>query len=111
MAPHLRLEMANVNDRQRNITKPERVWTDPIIRWIRTNRIIGAVYIWFSRGLVPFLFALFVAAPVGLLILPFFVLKFLRNFVRRRKYSVHLPTDRLERIRGTHPQSRSLAAD
>ena len=51
------------------------------------------------------LFALFVAAPIGLLTLPFFIPKFIRNRKRRIKYGVELRTDPLERINGTHPRS------
>jgi hypothetical protein len=44
------------------------------------------------------LFAFFVAAPIGLLILPLFIPKFIRNARRRRKYEVRLSADRRERI-------------
>jgi hypothetical protein len=47
---------------------------------------------------VPALFAFFVAAPVGVAILPFFIPKFIRNANRRRKYQVRLHPDRLKRI-------------
>jgi ABC-type phosphate transport system permease subunit len=54
---------------------------------------------WISGRFVPMLFALFVAAPVGV-ILPFFIPKFIRNANRRRKYEVELKTDPVWRIPG-----------
>jgi hypothetical protein len=86
------------------VQKPAPAWTDPIVRWLRTNSIVVNVYAWISRCLVPMLFALFIAAPIGLVVLPFFIPKFIRNRNRRRKYGVHLRTDRLERLQGTHPR-------
>ena len=80
------------------ITPPGRSWTDWIARWLRTNSITAGPYTWISRRLVPMLFAFFVAAPIGLLILPFFIPKFIRNARRRRKYEVRLSADRRERI-------------
>jgi hypothetical protein len=81
--------------------KPSGAWLDPVARWLRTNAVVVAVYRWVSGRLVPFLFALFVAAPIGILMLLFFLPKFYRNAVRRRRYGVHLKTDRLERLKGT----------
>jgi hypothetical protein len=79
-------------------TKPAAAWTDPIVRWLRTNSAVAAVYGWISQRVVPALFAFFVAAPVGVAILPFFIPKFIRNANRRRKYQVRLHPDRLKRI-------------
>jgi uncharacterized protein (DUF2235 family) len=80
---------------------PTSTWTDPIVRRVRTNRAAVAVYGWLSRRVVPMLFALFVAAPISMVIAPFFIPKFLRNLARRRRYKVQLRTDALERIAGT----------
>jgi hypothetical protein len=80
------------------ITPPGRSWTDWIARRLRANSIAAGPYAWISRRLVPMLFAFFVAAPIGLLILPFFIPKFIRNARRRRKYEVRLSPDRRERI-------------
>jgi len=86
------------------ITRPAPTWTDPIVRWLRTDSVISAVYVWISRRVVPLLFALFIAAPIGLLILPFFIPKFIRNRNRRGNYQVRLLNDRLERIPGVYPR-------
>jgi uncharacterized protein (DUF2235 family) len=85
---------------------PASAWTDPIVRWLRTNSVVVAVYGWLSRRLVPMLFALLVAAPIGVLITPFFIPKFIRNWRRRRRYEVRQLADRLERIEGTYPAKR-----
>jgi hypothetical protein len=89
--------------RKEQVTKPAPAWTDPIVRWLRSNSVLVNVYGWTSRRVVPMLFALFVAAPIGILILPFFIPKFIRNANRRRRYEVVLRTDSLERIQGTKP--------
>jgi hypothetical protein len=83
---------------QKDQTPPGRAWTDWIARRLRTNLIAGAPYAWVSRSLVPMLFAFFIAAPIGVLILPFFIPKFVGNALRRRKYAVRLAGDRRERI-------------
>jgi len=61
------------------------VWTDHLARGLievsrrtRVPRVYDAV--------VPFLLAVFVVAPIGLLILPFFIPKFVRNWQRRNRY-------------------------
>jgi hypothetical protein len=102
--------MANATGKPRQggkqVTRPAPGWTDPIVRWLRTNSVVVNVYGWTSRSVVPMLFALFVAAPIGLLMLPLFIPKFIRNWNRRIKYGVELRTDPLERIKGTHPRSK-----
>jgi hypothetical protein len=97
--------MADLQIQRRNeqIATPRRNWADWIARRLRTTSPVAALYVWISRRLVPMLFAVFVAAPVGLLILPFFIPKFIRNALRRRKYGVHQLADRLERIPGAAP--------
>jgi hypothetical protein len=95
------MAMAARSRRKEQVKKPAPAWTDPIVRWLRSNSVVVDVYGWISRRLVPMLFALFIAAPIGILILPFFIPKFIRNAIRRRKYGVVLRTDSLERIRGT----------
>jgi uncharacterized protein (DUF2235 family) len=83
-----------------NVPPPGRSWTDSIARGLRTNRFARALHFAVAWRLVPFLFAIFVAAPVGLLILPFFIPKFVRNAMRRRKHRVRLVrTERIERVR------------
>jgi hypothetical protein len=71
---------------------------------------VRALHFAFAWRLVPLLFAIFVAAPVGLLILPFFIPKFLRNAVRRRNHHVRLVTDRIERVR-SEEAGEATAAD
>ncbi len=87
--------------KEKQFAPPESVWTDTIIHRLRTNTVVVTVYAWWSSRAVPFLFAVFIAAPIGLVILPFFVLKFYRNYRRRRKYEVRLMRENPERIRGT----------
>ena len=87
--------------RKENIKEPPRIWTDPIVRWLRTNAVLVAIYIWISHRLVPLLFAVFIVAPIGVLILPFFIPKFIRNARRRRKYEVDLSAKSVQRIHGT----------
>jgi hypothetical protein len=91
------------NQRKEDQSTPKNAWVDPIVRRLRTNRIIVAIYLWVSKRLVPLLFAIFIAAPIGLLILPLFIPKFIRNARRRKKYDVHLSTDQVHRIEGTRP--------
>jgi hypothetical protein len=100
VASHLRLDVTKPEPRKQNITKPERVWTDPIVYRLRNSSVLVRVYMWISGRFVPMLFALFVAAPVGVLILPFFIPRFIRNANRRRKYEVRLSDDSLSRIPG-----------
>jgi len=93
-----------------NIPWPRRTWADTIARAFRTNRFLRALHFAVAWRLVPFLFAIFVAAPVGLLILPFFIPKFVRNAMRRRKHHVRLMTERIERLRSEEP-GEATAAD
>jgi uncharacterized protein (DUF2235 family) len=89
--------------------KPASGWMDPIVRRLRTNRFIAALYRGYSRHVLPFLFAVFVVAPIGLLILPFFIPKFVRNLYRRNKYKVkHLKTG-IKRVAGSHPRGARAA--
>jgi hypothetical protein len=64
---------------------PKRNWADSIMRTARKNNKIQSVYRFISREAVPFLFAI-PAAAIGLLILPFFIPKFYRQALRRRRY-------------------------
>ena len=78
--------------RRQDIPMPPRLWVDGVIRSLRHNDgIVGLV--WLYDRAVPLLFALFVAAPIGLVILPFFVPKFIRSRQRRRWYEVRLSKD------------------
>jgi hypothetical protein len=92
--------------RKGQFTKPAPAWSDPIVRRLRTNPFVVTLYGWISRRLVPMVFALFVAAPIGALITPVFLPKFVRNCIRRRKYEVVLYSDHLERISGTYPSGK-----
>ncbi len=73
------------------------VWTDYLARLLRTNKVLVAIYNWLAKRAVPMLFALFVAAPIGLLIVPFFIPKFVRNAIRRRRYGVRLSPSTIAR--------------
>jgi uncharacterized protein (DUF2235 family) len=69
---------------------PARRWTDRIVRALRTNRPIVAIYDWLANKAVPFLFAY----SVGLLVLVICVVPLLpqlfRNHGRRTRYKVEL---------------------
>ena len=100
--------------RQDTIAEPRVEWTDHVARWLRTHTvrghaystIMGHAYALCARRLVPFLFAVFVAVPVGLLLLPLFLPKFFRNRRRRRQYGVRLESEQITRIPGeTSPPS------
>jgi hypothetical protein len=67
---------------------PERHWTDRIARAIRTNGPLLVLYDWMTRIVVPVLLAIVVALPACLLVVWFFLPKFVRNKSRRRKYLV-----------------------
>jgi uncharacterized protein (DUF2235 family) len=67
---------------------PKPAVTDPLVRLLRTNKALGVLYRWLTMRLVPALFALVVALPLGLLVLVFFLPKFRRNSSRRRQYKV-----------------------
>ena len=78
--------------RRQDIPMPPRLWVDGLIRSLRNNDGIVGLTRLYERA-VPLLFALFVAAPIGLVILPFFVPKFIRSRQRRRRYEVRLSKD------------------
>jgi hypothetical protein len=67
---------------------PSPVWTDAVVRFSRRTAIVGVGHRWLSTRLVPFVLAVVVVAPVGLLILPLFVPKFLRTARLRRRFGV-----------------------
>jgi hypothetical protein len=100
------MAIATSKPRKEHVTAPAPAWSDPIVRRLRTNGKVDAAYDLFSRRLVPMLFALFVAAPIALLISPLFLPKFFRNWKRRRKYGVVQHNDELERIPGTHSRGK-----
>jgi hypothetical protein len=89
------------------IAQPDRRWSDGIVRWLRTNAMLRGLYHWITARLIPFLFALFIAAPIGLLILPFFIPKFIRNARRRRRYGVKLAKTPMDRITPERPVGRA----
>ena len=85
--------------RRQDIPRPPRLWIDRVIRSLCNNDgIVGLV--WLYDRAVPLLFGLFVAAPIGLAILPFFVPKFIRSRQRRRRYEVRLSKEPMDRISG-----------
>ena len=83
----------------RIVEKPRTVWTDRIARWLRKNALLQSAYSLFAKRLVPLLLAIFVVAPIGLLILPFFIPKFIRNVQRRSRHRVMPSTASVERIK------------
>lgn len=84
--------------RRDEFEEPRVVWTEHVARWLRTNTVLGRLYTVVARRLVPLLFAVGIAAPVGLLLLLCFLPKFVRNAQRRRRYGVRLVTEPIERI-------------
>jgi hypothetical protein len=86
--------------RRESVPEPRAVWADRVARRLRTSVVMSHAYRVLARRLVPLLFAVFVAVPVGLLILVFFIPKFVRNARRRRKYGVRLERGRIDRIAG-----------
>jgi hypothetical protein len=85
--------------RRRDMPEPPQQWADLVVRAARRNDLLLLFARLYDRA-VPLLFALFVAAPIGLLILPFFVPKFIRNSQRRRRYRVRLSKDSVDRLPG-----------
>lgn len=89
------------------------VWTDATARFLRTNALLGSGHRWLTTRLVPFVLAVVVVAPVGILILPFFVPKFLRTAQRRRRFGVRMvragerPLVRIERTTPRPPTGGS----
>jgi hypothetical protein len=79
---------SDTKPRKPQVTAPAPAWSDPIVRRLRTNGLLDAAYDTLTRRLVPMLFALLVAAPVGAVIWWFYIPKFIRNAIRRRKYEV-----------------------
>ena len=67
VAARLRLDMAE-RPKKPKISKPKGIWTDSIVRRLRTNLILVAIYDWLTGRVVPMLLALFIAVPVGLLL-------------------------------------------
>jgi len=88
--------------RRRDIPEPRREWVDDVVRVARRDRAIRAVVRLYDR-VVPLLFALFVAAPIGLGILPFFVPEFIRNAQRRKRYEAVPSPSPAERIPTSKP--------
>lgn len=86
---------------QQTVAAAKRTPVDYVVRQLRTNCIFTVPYLWWSKSVMPMLFAIFVAAPVGAIMAVFFIPKFIRNASRRRKYGAQLASDRLPRIPGT----------
>jgi uncharacterized protein (DUF2235 family) len=72
------------------VRAPARTSTDKFVRALRTSPRLVAAYRWITLRMIPLLFALLVALPIGLSILPFFAPKFSRNLRRRKAYKVKL---------------------
>jgi uncharacterized protein (DUF2235 family) len=100
---------ADGHAQKENVTEPKETWIDPIVRWLSTNRILVAIYLWLSKKLIPFLFAMVIAAPIGFVIWLFFIPKFLSNKLRRKKYGVRLSAVPADRIQGTPPHNAAAA--
>jgi hypothetical protein len=100
---------ADGHAQKETVTEPKETWIDPIVRWLSTNRILVAIYLWLSKTLIPFLFAIVIAAPVGFVIWLFFIPKFLSNKLRRKKYGVRLSAVPADRIQGTPPHNAAAA--
>jgi hypothetical protein len=62
--------------------------SDPIITWLRHNKIVVALYTWLTDTLVPLLLAVVIVVPIGAVLLLFYLPKFYRNWRRRLKYGV-----------------------
>lgn len=91
-------------ERREAVPEPRVLWTDHVARWLRANAVVVGIYSRFAERLVPLLFAVVIALPIGLLILPFFIPKFVRNAQRRKRYEVRLERAPTDRIAGTsHP--------
>jgi len=84
------------------MAEPRRHWIDEVVRAARRDHAIRGVVRLYDR-VVPLLFALFVAAPVGLVILPFFVPKFIRSAQRRKRYEAVPSPSPAERISTSKP--------
>jgi len=94
------------------VPEPRAVRADRVARGLRTGRGMRHAYAVFAGRLVPLLFTIFVAVPVGLLILVFFIPKFVRNARRRRRYGVRPESGRIDRIAGETPmRSREGGGD
>ena len=103
-------QMANTDSRpMKTVLTPPQVWNDPIVHWLRRNSVIIRIYLWTSQGLIPLLSCIFIVVPIGVLILPFFLPKFVYSALRRRKYEPKLSADVVDRISGT--SSRGSLAD
>jgi uncharacterized protein (DUF2235 family) len=84
---------------RRQPSRPKPVWTDSLVRRLRSSAVTWKAYRFVTRRVVPVFFALF-AALIGLVILPFFLPKFYRNIKRRRGYNVKLSNQPALRVAG-----------
>ena len=85
--------------RRRDIPEPPLQWADLVV-WVTRRNVLFVAFGRLYERAVPLLFVMFVAAPIGLVILPFFVPKFIRNRQRRLRYRVRLSDTPVERISG-----------
>jgi hypothetical protein len=100
--------MAAVDNARLTEKAPEGAWMDPVVRRLRTNRVLVPIYLWLSRTLVPALFAIFIALPIGALVIVVFIPKFVRNWQRRIKYQArpvktHVDRDEPEHLPRAEP--------
>ena len=96
------LESPDIHPRREFIRgRPPEGLEDRIVRFCRSSALLSGGYERVATRLVPFILAIVVVAPVGLLILPFFIPKFFRT--ARRRFGVHFreartaPRERIER--------------
>lgn len=69
---------------------PRRRLSDPIISWLRYNKIAVVLYAWLTDTVVPLVLAVMIVLPVGAVLLVFYLPKFYRNWQRRRDYGVEV---------------------
>jgi len=89
-----------------DIAEPRLVWTDYVLRTLKTSGVIRLVD-WIADDVVPLLLVVFIAAPLGVVIWLFFIPKFVRNAQRRQKYNVQLSVEPISRIAGVRPTKTS----
>jgi hypothetical protein len=67
---------------------PKKRRSDPIISFLRHNKVAVFLYTWLTDTLVTFVLAVVIVVPVGAVLLLFYLPKFCRNWKRRRDYGV-----------------------
>jgi hypothetical protein len=93
-----------MSEKKQHMQKPSTGWGDRMARWLRKNAVMQGLSSLLGEKVIPILFAIFVVAPIGLLMVPFFIPKFIRNAQRRSRYAPRLvpsasPIVRIKRTR------------